>query len=141
MVIRQASAENEDAVAIRFDANAGSVSESKRKYRRGAEFGNLPVPARSGYLFTGWFTAPEGGTIKTSADTADATQTLYAHWTYRTDNLYMVVDLSEGKNATSYPVTYLSEVPEGGWTDEYKTEKLVSPPHRSRDIHDGQSDE
>lgn len=125
MVIRQASAENEDAVSIRFDANAGSVSESKRKYRRGAEFGNLPVPARSGYLFTGWFTAPEGGTIKTATDTADATQTLYAHWTYRTDNLYMVVDLSEGTNTASYPITYLSDVPEGGWTDEYKTEKLV----------------
>ena len=38
---------------------------------------------------------------------------------------YMVVDLSGGVNAFSYPVSYLSSVPEGGWGDEYKTTKLV----------------
>ena len=39
--------------------------------------------------------------------------------------LYLVVDLSAGKNATMYPVSELSVEPEGGWTDEYKTTKLV----------------
>ena len=39
--------------------------------------------------------------------------------------LYMVVDLSGGPDAERYPVSYLPDVPEGGWTDEYKTEKLV----------------
>ena len=38
---------------------------------------------------------------------------------------YMVVDLSGGTAAASYPVTYLGDVPPGGWTDEYKTSKLV----------------
>ena len=38
---------------------------------------------------------------------------------------YLVVDLSEGANATNYPVSYLPAVPQGGWTDEYKTTKLV----------------
>ena len=38
---------------------------------------------------------------------------------------YMVVDLSGGSTATSYPVSFLSRVPSGGWTDEYKTTKLV----------------
>ena len=38
---------------------------------------------------------------------------------------YMVIDLSGGVDAQSYPVTYLSSVPAGGWTDEYKTTKLV----------------
>ncbi len=38
---------------------------------------------------------------------------------------YLVVDVSEGANAASYPVSYLSQVPEGGWTDEYKTTKIV----------------
>ena len=38
---------------------------------------------------------------------------------------YMVVDLSGGVDAISYPVSYLSQVPSGGWTDEYKTTKLV----------------
>lgn len=41
------------------------------------------------------------------------------------DPLYIVVDLSGGTSAASYPVTALSDVPDGGWTDEYKTTKLV----------------
>ncbi len=41
-------------------------------------------------------------------------------------DLYMVIDLSRGtKAAKGYPVTYLADVPKGGWSDEYKTDKLV----------------
>ncbi len=39
--------------------------------------------------------------------------------------LYLVIDLSEGQEALSYPISYLNQVPEGGWTDEYKMDKLV----------------
>ncbi len=38
---------------------------------------------------------------------------------------YLVVDLSAGAHAVSYPVTELSAPPSEGWTDEYKTTKLV----------------
>ena len=38
---------------------------------------------------------------------------------------YMVVDLSSGANSSSYPVSGLYVVPNGGWTDVYKTTKLV----------------
>ncbi len=39
---------------------------------------------------------------------------------------YCVIDLSIGENASSYPVSYLTDVPSGGFnTDEYKTTKLV----------------
>jgi len=39
---------------------------------------------------------------------------------------YMVIDLSAGSNADKYEVSYLPEIPEGGWTDEpYKTTKMV----------------
>jgi formylglycine-generating enzyme required for sulfatase activity len=38
---------------------------------------------------------------------------------------YLVVDLSGGPSAPSYPVSSLSAVPAGGWTDVYKTTKLV----------------
>jgi formylglycine-generating enzyme required for sulfatase activity len=38
---------------------------------------------------------------------------------------YMVIDLSGGPDARSYPVSYLGAVPSGGWTDTYKTTKLV----------------
>ena len=39
--------------------------------------------------------------------------------------LYLVVDLSAGAEAKKYPVSHLKDVPRGGWTDEYKTTKLV----------------
>ena len=46
--------------------------------------------------------------------------------------LYLVVDLSGGTNASIYPVSYLTTVPSGGWSDTYKTTKLVM-----RKIHKG----
>ena len=42
-----------------------------------------------------------------------------------TQNLYYVIDLSGGPDAVNYPITTRSAVPDGGWTDEYKTTKLV----------------
>ncbi len=41
------------------------------------------------------------------------------------DNTYMIVDLSGGASAAEYPVSFMSAPPAGGWTDEYKTDKLV----------------
>ncbi len=41
------------------------------------------------------------------------------------EGLYCVIDLSGGPEAEIYPVSYLSRIPDGGWTDEYKTTKLV----------------
>ena len=40
-------------------------------------------------------------------------------------SLYMVVDLSAGPDSANYPISYLGAVPDGGWSDEYKTTKLV----------------
>ena len=41
------------------------------------------------------------------------------------DDVYLVINLSGGENASSYPVSYLGAVPTEGWTDDYKTTKLV----------------
>lgn len=38
---------------------------------------------------------------------------------------YMVIDLSAGSNAEKYEVSYMSDVPEDGWGQEYKSTKLV----------------
>jgi formylglycine-generating enzyme required for sulfatase activity len=38
---------------------------------------------------------------------------------------YLVIDLSGGASATRYPVSYLFEMPSGGWTDAHKTTHLV----------------
>ncbi len=66
-------------------------------------------------------------TVKNRA--GSATKTIDFNVIYKsaitTGGLYMVIDLSGGTNATHFSVTYLDAVPEGGWTDEYKTTKLV----------------
>lgn len=41
------------------------------------------------------------------------------------EDRFLVIDLSGGPAATKYPVSYRNDIPSGGWTDEYKTTKLV----------------
>lgn len=43
----------------------------------------------------------------------------------RLEKTYLVIDLSKGATAESYAISYLNDVPKGGWSDEYKTNKLV----------------
>jgi formylglycine-generating enzyme required for sulfatase activity len=38
---------------------------------------------------------------------------------------YLVVDMNGGQEAESWPVEEMQDVPSGGWSDEYKTGKLV----------------
>lgn len=51
----------------------------------GSQFASIEDPKRTGYIFTGWFNAAEGGTeittqYKFTADDAQNGVTLYAHW-------------------------------------------------------------
>ena len=72
-----------------------------------------------------WDTAVDGLDLVSSNVTA--TVSLVRRGTASTvaEGLYCVIDLSGGPDATWWPVSYLSAVPSGGWTDEYKTTKLV----------------
>ena len=88
---------------------------------------------------TGQIYAVTGGNL--SGDTGTATGVHKVVWDIGTQGLevnsdkvtfkveyrygYLVVDLSAGADASSYPVSYLVGVPAGGWTDDYKTTKLV----------------
>ena len=38
---------------------------------------------------------------------------------------YFVIDLSGGTSTTNFPVSFLDSIPKDGWSDEYKTDKLV----------------
>ena len=58
--------------------------------------------------------APSGRPVSVLSGTSAAKQ-----------GLYMVVDLKGGADAKNYPVSYLADEPKSGWTDEYKTDKLV----------------
>lgn len=67
---------------VTFNANGGSCSTSSKSVTYNSTYGSLPTPSRTGYTFSGWYTAASGGTKITSGTTVSITsnQTLYAHW-------------------------------------------------------------
>ena len=111
-----------------FAAEGGTVSNAWRSVNIRESYGTLPVPSRTDYSFGGWWTEPGGmGALVTGNSTVInyENHVIYAKWTQSGTNLYLVVDLAGGSSALSYPVSYLTNAPAGGWTDEYKTSKLV----------------
>jgi uncharacterized repeat protein (TIGR02543 family) len=110
---------------VTFDAAGGVINVWSKTVTYDEVYGILPVPSRMGYAFSGWYAAENDIDMDVTEDlpmTTAANHTLHARWTQSVYGLYMVIDLTDG---TEYPVTHLDAVPEGGWTDEYKTTKLV----------------
>ena len=71
----------DDSCSVTFNANGGSVKETRRTVASGAAVGDLPEPTRTGYVFSGWWTAAEGGVRVDASYVVDSSVTLYAHWT------------------------------------------------------------
>ena len=70
------------AYTVNFDPNGGTVSKESMPVTYGESYGTLPIPARTGYNFSGWFTAKTGGlriVYNTTVDNS-AGSTLYARW-------------------------------------------------------------
>jgi len=64
-----------------FDANGGTVSPNSKKVGNKLSYGALPTPKRSGYTFTGWFTAKTGGSkVSTSTKMPAKNMKVYAQW-------------------------------------------------------------
>lgn len=57
-------------------------SSESRAVDFGNSLGSLPVPAREGYTFEGWYTAQQGGNVVSASTTIseEADMSLYAHW-------------------------------------------------------------
>lgn len=148
---------------LTFDATGGTVvwderfkdyidyDGNTRKVTYGKEYGNahpqlnnqygMPSASKSGYVFLGWFTAPEGGmeiTYDTKYETA-SNQTLYAHWKPRNCEIYFYTDESLTEYYEEYSECYfatvdapIGELPipvrEGytfeGWYEYYGTEQI-----------------
>ena len=120
--------------SVKFNKNAtdatGSMSNQAFTYGV-AQALTANAFTRTGYTFTGWATSATGAkvyddkqSVSNLASPQGATYNLYAAWN-KNAPMYMVIDLSRGASASSYPVSYLDDVPEGGWTDEYQTTKMV----------------
>jgi len=67
---------------VTFNAQGGSVSPTSKVVASGSAYGDLPTPLHATLIFTGWFTATNGGTHVTSATTVvpETNHTLYARW-------------------------------------------------------------
>ncbi len=97
-----------DTFDVAFSANGGSVDVAKKSVTKGAAYGELPVPTRTGYDFAGWFTAVDGGTSVSADTVADKSVTLYAHWTPIRYAISYVLD--GGRNAAGNPAWYTIEM-------------------------------
>lgn len=91
----------ETLLTVTFDANGegAAVSPESKGVYKGETYGDLPVPVRTGYGSTGWWTAQSGGTLITADSTVGQVgqQTLYAHWT---NNQYVVTFDAKGGTVT-----------------------------------------
>ena len=70
-------------ITVTFDPNGGQLEGSTTKtVGIGTPYGELPTPKKDNNKFLGWYTDAEEGTLVTADTivTADADQTLYAHW-------------------------------------------------------------
>ena len=68
---------------VYFNANGGTVDTSSKTVTYGSQYGELPLPEYIRYVFDGWFTDPDNGSLVTENSTYSTLgdQTLYAHWT------------------------------------------------------------
>ena len=81
------------------------------------EGGNLMDYVRKSTRKDLWFNS---GTQTCAIKTSTKPTNLYIG-----EKAYCVIDVSGGKDAASYPVTYLDTEPVNGWGDEYKTTKIL----------------
>ena len=70
-----------NSYTLTYDPNGGTVTPTSKTLTYGSHYGALPTPSRTGYTFTGWFTAASGGSKVGTATTMGAgNTTVYAHW-------------------------------------------------------------
>ena len=101
---------------LTFNPNGGSVEQTSKICVESEAVGTLPDPTRDGYVFSGWFTSADGGTMVEPTTTYSWTENveIYAHWedptSYRID-----FDPNGGEVSPSYafvrPGTSIGELP------------------------------
>lgn len=137
---------------ITFDANGGVVNPASAETETDGTLSVLPTPTYDGFMFVGWFTAPEQG-VKVDTKyqfTQDAT--IYAHWeakpeTENLDNKDPNDGTSEGDKPTGGNTKPDQPANPGGGashpeapntkpkTEKPKPKKETSEPETKRDAH------
>jgi len=71
-----------------------------------------PDPTRTGYLFSGWYTAANGGSIITSTKvTQTTTHTIFAQWTAKKTTITFNANGGTGGPSGNYTATYGQDMP------------------------------
>ncbi|MBR6688385.1 MAG: InlB B-repeat-containing protein, partial [Clostridia bacterium] len=117
-----------------FNPNGGTVYKTSKTVTYDSPYGDtteaLPIPAREGYTFNGWWTTANGGDL-ISQDTIvkiTSAQTLYAHWQANEYDVTFNYNFGDNPTVSTYKITYNTtystvmpnvEVPDGyeflGW--------------------------
>jgi uncharacterized repeat protein (TIGR02543 family) len=92
---------------VTFDADGGAINSTNKQVMCGTAYGQLPVPARAGYTFAGWWTGINGTGLRITeetvvSDTSDLV--LYAKWTANTYTVHL--DLQGGDGISSVRVVF-----------------------------------
>ena len=71
-----------DTYKVSFDPNGGSVSSSSKTITFDSPYGDMPTPTYEGYVFGGWFTSADGGSLIDASTkvTSTSDHTLFARW-------------------------------------------------------------
>ncbi len=82
--------------SVNLDPNGGELAQKNKKVYYGSTYGELPIPTRSGYEFTGWFTSQSGGNKISEVQTVALkdNQTLYAGW--EAQKVKLILDANGG---------------------------------------------
>ncbi len=82
VIVGEQNASAATTYTVTLNGNGGSPNITQIKVTKNKTYGTLTTPSRTGYTFSGWYTAASGGT-KVTASTKivkNANHTLYAHW-------------------------------------------------------------
>lgn len=94
-------------VTVTLDSRGGSLGTESVTVKHSDQYGKLPTPTKTGYSFSGWYTAASGGS-RVNQDTVvtnSEAHTLYAHWS--TNGYTVFFDANGGVvGTTSISVSY-----------------------------------
>lgn len=122
---------------VTFDANGGTVDEPTKVYFIDSTYSTFTTATRTGYTFTGWFTASSGGTQFTSDTVVSnaTTRTIYAQWT---PNKYKITlssaDASTHGTTVAYYFYETTKTVNGVLTYYYADEACTTPLSNGYDI-------
>jgi len=82
---------------ITFDAQGGVVGTTSKSVTYDATVGILPIPAKTGYEFSGWYSAASGGTqyTETTVYKIPNNATFFARWTPKQYTLIFYINSSD----------------------------------------------